>query len=223
MDIQSASQSSVGTSTTPRSFSSSATNPAPIKFQWWWAAVGLLVIFFFSIFSGYNGLVTTREAVRKERGNLQTQYQRRADLVPNLVTIVKGAATNEEKILTEVIQARAKATSINIGGNDVTPEKMKEFQAAQGQLSAGLGRLLAVSEAYPQIGSTQGFRDLQVQLEGTENRIATARRDFNDKVGAYNTKRMSFPSNITASVFGFGSEPYFEADAGSAAAPKVIF
>jgi len=193
------------------------------RFQWWWAVLALLALLLLSIFSGYNGLVTSREDVRAQRGNLQSQYQRRSDLIPNLVTIVKQAGVTEEKILTDVIDARAKATSININADNVTPEQLQQFQAAQNQLSTGLGRLLAVQEAYPQLKSISQFQDLSAEVTGTENRIGTARRDFNQTARNYNGRVQTFPNNLTAGLFGFSKEAYFEADAGTQAAPKVQF
>ena len=172
---------------------------------------------------GYNGLVKQDETVKNSWNNVQSQYQRRADLIPNLVNTVKGEANFEQTTLTNVIEARAKATSIQVNPNDLTPEKIQQFQQAQGQLSTALGRLLAVSEAYPTLQTNQAFIGLQTQLEGTENRIAVARIDFNNAVNVYNTKVRSFPTAIFAGIMGFHVRQGFTADAGSQNAPKVDF
>lgn len=185
------------------------------------AAVILLLVLIFA--GSYNGLVSQREQVRQSFANVETQYQRRADLVPNLVNTVKGAANFEQETLTEVTEARARATSINIDPTNATPEQLAEFQNAQGELSQALGRLLAVSENYPQLRATDAFRDLQTQLEGTENRIAVARRDYNEVSAQYNSHIQRFPTNITAGLFGFDQFPYFEADEGAENAPEVDF
>lgn len=184
---------------------------------------GVLLVILFMAIGGYNGLVTQREDVRKTFANVQTQYQRRADLVPNLVNTVKGAANFEQETLTQVTEARAKATSISIDPSKATPQQLQQYQAAQGELSQALGRLLAVTENYPELTATQGFRDLQVQLEGTENRIAVARKDYNDISATYNSRIQRFPSNITAALFGFDAFPYFQAEAGAETAPTVDF
>ena len=172
---------------------------------------------------GYNGLVKQDETVKNSWNNVQSQYQRRADLIPNLVNTVKGEANFEQTTLTNVIEARAKATSIQVNPNDLTPEKVQQFQQAQGQLSTALGRLLAVSESYPTLQANQAFRGLQTQLEGTENRIAVARNDYNSAVNDYNTKVRSFPTAIFAGIMGFHVRQGFTADAGSQNAPKVDF
>jgi LemA protein len=185
-----------------------------------WIVLGLFVIW---LFSGYNGLVSGRETVNKAWGNVETQYQRRADLIPNLVATVKGAADFEKSTLTAVTEARAKATSIQVDPNKLTPEKLQEFQQAQGALSSALGRLLAVAENYPQLQAVQGFRDLQAQLEGTENRINEARRQFNEAAQAYNVSISTFPRVLYAGLLGFKSKPYFESDKGAAKAPEVKF
>ena len=154
---------------------------------------------------------------------METQYQRRSDLIPNLVSTVKGAADFEKSTLTAVTEARARATSIQVDPNKLTPEKLQEFQQAQGALSTAIGRLLAVAENYPQLKAVDAFRDLQSQLEGTENRINEARRQFNEAAKSYNTSRAKFPRNLIAGLFGFPAKPYFEADKGAATAPKVEF
>lgn len=185
--------------------------------------LGAFALLFLMVVGGYNSLVTQREDVRKTFANVQTQYQRRADLVPNLVNTVKGAANFEQETLTQVTEARAKATSISIDPSRATPQQLQQYQQSQGELSQALGRLLAVSESYPQLTATAAFRDLQVQLEGTENRITVSRKDYNDASAAYNARIKRFPANLTAGIFGFDEFPYFEADAGSDKAPTVDF
>lgn len=184
---------------------------------------GVIVILALMIVGGYNGLVSGRENVNKTFANLQTQYQRRADLIPNLVNTVKGAADFEQSTLTEVTEARARATSIRIDPSNATPEQLARYQEAQGELSQALGRLLAVTENYPQLQAVAAFRDLQVQLEGTENRIAVARKDYNDVAADFNARIQRFPTNLTAAIFGFNQFPYFQAEAGSDQAPDVNF
>lgn len=173
--------------------------------------------------SKYNGLVKQDENVKNKWGAVQSQYQRRADLIPNLVSTVKGAANFEQETLTKVIEARAKATQVTINADDLSPEKIQQFQQAQGQLSSALGRLLAVAESYPQLKANQNFLDLQAQLEGTENRITVARNDFNNAVNEYNSNVRTFPNNLVAGISGFKQKGYFEAQAGSENAPKVQF
>lgn len=173
--------------------------------------------------NGYNKMVNFDENVKKSWNNVQSDYQRRADLIPNLVSTVKGAANFETTTLTQVIEARAKATSVNVNAENLTPEKVQQFQQAQGQLSGALSRLLVVAEQYPQLQATQNFKDLQVQLEGTENRIKVSRNDFNMAVQEYNTTVRRFPNNIFAGMFGFSVKQGFTADAGSERAPKVAF
>ncbi|MCW3112937.1 MAG: LemA family protein [Segetibacter sp.] len=171
----------------------------------------------------YNGLVQQDEAVKNSWNRVQSDYQRRADLIPNLVNTVKGEANFERGTLTDVINARASATQMKVDPNDLTPEKVQQFQAAQGQLSQALGRLLVVTEAYPNLRANDAFRGLQAQLEGTENRIKTARNDFNDAVQNYNTKVRSFPTNIFAGMMGFKQRQGFAAEAGAERAPEVKF
>jgi len=171
----------------------------------------------------YNGLVQQDESVKNAWNKVQSDYQRRADLIPNLVNTVKGEANFEQTTLTNVIQARASATQIKVDPADLTPEKVQQFQAAQGQLSQALGRLLAVSEAYPNLRANDAFRGLQAQLEGTENRIKVARNDFNDAVQTYNTKVRTFPTNIFAGMMGFKQRQGFAAEAGAEKAPEVKF
>jgi len=171
----------------------------------------------------YNSMVKMDENVKAKWGAVQSQYQRRSDLVPNLVNTVKGAANFEKSTLTDVINARAKATSVQVDPSKLTPESIKAFQAAQGQLSSALGRLMVVTENYPQLKSNENFLGLQAQLEGTENRINVARLDFNSAVQEYNSKIRSFPANITAKMFSFAPKGYFEAEVGADKAPKVQF
>ncbi|MFA6086389.1 LemA family protein [Mucilaginibacter sp.] len=171
----------------------------------------------------YNSMVKGDENIKGKWGEVQTQYQRRSDLIPNLVSTVKGEANFEKGTLTEVTEARAKATSIQVDPTKLTPETIQKYQEAQGQLSTALGRLLVASENYPTLRANDAFRGLQVQLEGTENRISVARRDFNIAVQDYNSKIRSFPANITAKMFGFTEKGYFQSEAGSDKAPKVAF
>jgi LemA protein len=192
-----------------------------------WTIIGIVtgaVLLLALIFAGsYNELVQSRETVRSSINNLQSQYQRRADLVPNLVATVKGAANFEQTTLTEVVEARAKATQTTIDPSTTTPEQLQQYQAAQGELSQALGRLLVVVEAYPELKATEAFRDLTTQLEGTENRIQVARSDYGKAVQVYNAKIQRFPTNITAALFGFEAFPYFNADQGAEQAPSVDF
>jgi LemA protein len=171
----------------------------------------------------YNSIVSKDENVKGKWGAVQSQYQRRADLIPNLVSTVKGAANFETTTLTQVMEARAKATQITVDPSNLTPEKIQQYQQAQGQLGAALGRLLSVTEAYPDLKANQNFRDLQAQLEGTENRITVARNDFNDAVKDFNSTIRTFPNNIVAGFGGFTAKGYFEAQPGSETAPKVQF
>lgn len=168
-------------------------------------------------------LVSTEENVKGKWGEVQNQYQRRADLIPNLVNTVKGAANFEQKTLTDVINARAKATSIQVNPENLSPEKLREFQQAQGELSQALGRLMVVSEAYPELKANQNFLALQDQLEGTENRITVARKNFNEAVQEYNVTVRTFPNNIFAGMLGFEKKGMFEADASAQKAPSVQF
>jgi len=171
----------------------------------------------------YNSMVQMDENVKAKWGAVQSQYQRRSDLIPNLVATVKGAANFEKSTLTDVIEARAKATSVQVDPTKLTPESIEKFQAAQGQLSQALGRLMVVTENYPQLKANENFLGLQAQIEGTENRITVARKDFNDAVQEYNSKIRSFPANITAKMFSFTEKGYFQAEAGADKAPKVQF
>ncbi|WP_183575871.1 LemA family protein [Mucilaginibacter sp. X5P1] len=171
----------------------------------------------------YNSMVQMDEDVKAKWGAVESQYQRRADLIPNLVATVKGVANFEKSTLVDVTEARAKATSIQVDPTKLTPETIQKFQAAQGQLSTALGRLLVASENYPELKANQNFTALQAQLEGTENRINVARLDFNSSVQAYNSKIRSFPANITAKMFGFTEKGYFQAEAGANKVPTVQF
>jgi LemA protein len=172
---------------------------------------------------GYNDMVEKDEAVSQQWADVQTQYQRRADLIPNLVNTVKGFAEQEKEVLTQVVEARAKATSMNIDASNLTPEKLQEFQAAQGNLRSALGRLMVVVEKYPDLKSNQNFLELQAQLEGTENRIAVARQKFNASVQDFNASIRKFPRVMYASSFGFEKRAYFEAEETAKEAPKVEF
>lgn len=172
---------------------------------------------------GYNSLVKLDEDVKTKWGAVEAQYQRRADLIPNLVSTVKGAAKFEEFTLTAVIEARSKASQITVDPNKLTEENMQKYQQAQGAITQALGRLMVLTENYPQLKATDQFRDLSAQLEGTENRITVARTDYNNSVQTYNTKVRSFPNNLTAGMFGFSQKAAFKADAGAQNAPKVEF
>jgi LemA protein len=185
--------------------------------------LGAIVILFFWSTSSYNGLVNAQENVNSQWANVQTQYQRRADLIPNLVNTVKGYAVHEKSTLEGVVNARAKATQITIDPSKMTAQKLQEYQAAQGQVSSALGRLMVISENYPQLKADQNFMELQAQLEGTENRIAVERSNFNAVTEIYNKAIRSFPSSVFAAMFGFEKKPYFEAEKSSQAAPKVQF
>jgi LemA protein len=186
-------------------------------------ALGIILLLVLVGGCGYNGMNSARVDVAQKWGDVQSSYQRRSDLIPNLVSTVKGAANFETTTLTQVIQARASASSIKLDAKDLTPEKLQQFQASQGQLSQALGRLMVVSEQYPQLRATEAFKSLQDQLEGTENRIKVSRDAFNESVANYNIKVTSFPSNILAGMFGFKEKPMFQADQGAQSAPKVQF
>ena len=171
----------------------------------------------------YNGMVTAEEGVDTAWSQVENVYQRRADLIPNLVATVKGYAQHESETLEGVVNARAKATQITVDAENLTPEALEEFNKAQGELGSALGRLLAVTEAYPDLKANENFMELQAQLEGTENRIATERMKFNETAKEYNTMIRKFPKSILASVFGFEKKPYFEAQAGAEKAPEIQF
>lgn len=185
----------------------------------------ILLGFMLPMFSScnYNSLVEEKQGVEQAWAEVQNQYQRRADLIPNLVNTVKGYATHESETLEKVTEARAAATSININAEDLNEETLAKFQQAQNNLTGALKSLLAVSEAYPDLKANENFRDLQVQLEGTENRIATARTRYTQAVAQYNTSIKKFPTNIYAGWFGFTSEPQFKADESAQRAPEVKF
>lgn len=174
--------------------------------------------------SGYNGLVKEDETVKNSWNNVQSQYQRRADLIPNLVSTVKGEANFEQQTLIQTVEARYKdLNNIKVDPTNLTPENIAKFQEAQGALSGALSRLMVVVENYPNLKANEGFRNLQAQLEGTENRIAVARNDFNGSVNSFNTKVRSFPMNIFSGMFGFKVKEGFKADEGSNKAPEVKF
>jgi LemA protein len=173
--------------------------------------------------SAYNGLVNLDEGVANKWGDVETQYQRRADLIPNLVNTVKGYATHEQETLESVVAARSQATQIKVDPENLTPEKLAEFQKAQGEVTSALGKLLAITENYPDLKANQNFLELQAQLEGTENRINVARVNFNDATKKYNTAIRRFPKNILAGMFGFEKRSYFEAQDGAETAPQVQF
>ncbi|HAO04935.1 MAG: LemA family protein [Chitinophagaceae bacterium] len=185
--------------------------------------LGILAVLVFVGCNGYNGLVKQDESVKKAWNNVQAEYQNRNDLVGNLVNTVKGAANFEQKTLTDVIQARAKATSVNINADNLTPEKLAEFQQAQNGVSSALSRLLVSVEAYPDLKATANFTQLQNQLEGIENNIKNSRKIFNEEINVYNTKVRSFPMNILGGMFGFKAKEGFAADAGAEKKPEVDF
>jgi len=173
--------------------------------------------------SGYNSMVGEQEKATTAFANVESAYQRRADLIPNLVETVKGYASHERETLEGVVNARSKATQMTVDPENLTPEKLQEYQKAQGELGAALGRLIAISENYPDLKANENFRDLQVQLEGTENRINEARNKFNETVQQYNVVIRSFPKNLLAGMFGFEKMTKFEAEAGAEKAPQVKF
>ena len=173
--------------------------------------------------NSYNGLVADQESVETAWAQVENVYQRRADLIPNLVETVKGYAKHEQETLEGVIEARANATKVTIDPTNMTPEDLQKYQAAQGDVTNALSRLIAVAENYPDLKANQNFLELQSQLEGTENRIAVERNKFNEVARQYNTKRRTFPTNIIAGIFGFSDKPYFQAQEGADKAPKVDF
>lgn len=193
------------------------------KFIPWIIVAAVVAVLGFWGVGCYNEMVTQEENVETAWGDVQTYYQRRADLIPNLVNTVKGYAQHESATLQNVIEARAKATQITVDPTNATPEQLAQYQEAQGQLSQALGRLMAVAEAYPDLKANTNFRDLQAQLEGTENRIAVARQNYNEAVKTFNTYVRRFPKNIVAAMCGFEKKAYFEADAAAAQAPEVQF
>ena len=187
------------------------------------SVLGLLVLLVGYGCNGYNGLVQKDQNVKGKWANVESDYQRRSDLIPNLVNTVKGAANFEQETITQVIEARSKATQTTISADDLSPEKIAAFQKAQGQLSCAIGRLLVSVERYPELKATEAFRDLQAQIEGTENRIKVSRNDFNAAVQYYNTSAKKFPLVLFAGMFGFTEKGFFTADAGAEKAPTVDF
>jgi LemA protein len=192
-----------------------------------WIIAIIVVLFIILIFSWgtgiYNKLVNKEEAVNTQWANVENVYQRRADLIPNLVATVKGVANFEQSTLTAVIEARAKATSVNINPKNLDEASIQKFQQAQDGLSSTLSRLMVVVEKYPELKATQNFSELQAQLEGTENRISVERRNFNESAQAYNTYLRGFPANIFAGMYGFQKKGYFKAVEGAEKAPEVKF
>ena len=184
------------------------------------AAVALLVIWGIRI---NNNMVTMEESVSKAWANVENVYQRRADLIPNLVNTVKGYAQHESSTFESVVNARAKATSINVNPENMTAEQLKEFQQAQSEVGSALGRLIAIGEAYPELKANENFKELQAQLEGTENRIAVERKNFNDEAQKFNSYIRRFPQSIIAGMRDFDKKPYFEAEEGANKAPVVQF
>ena len=189
--------------------------------KWIWIGVVAVVAIYFYV--TYNGFVNKEEGVNAAWSNVETQYQRRSDLIPNLVNTVKGYAAHESQTLGEVTAARARATSINLSAGELTPERLTQYQQAQAEVRTALGRLIAVAESYPDLKANQNFIELQSQLEGTEHRIAVARKDFNDAARKYNVAVRRFPSNLVAALCGFDQKPYFEAAEGTETAPQVEF
>ena len=171
----------------------------------------------------YNTMVEKEEAVNTAWSNVENQYQRRADLIPNLVNTVKGYAAHESETLASVVEARAKATQITVSADQLTPETLARYQQAQGEIGSALGRLMRITENYPELKANQNFQELQAQLEGTENRISVERRNFNQATQDYNTYIRKFPQNLIAGMFGFEKKPYFEAEEGNNVAPAVEF
>ena len=189
----------------------------------WIIPVVIVVIIVMWGVGGYNGMVTLDEGVQNKWADVETQYQRRADLIPNLVNTVKGYAAHESQTLENVVKARSEASSVKVDPQNITPEKLAEYQKAQSGVSSALGRLMVIVEKYPDLKANQNFLELQSQLEGTENRINTARRDFNEAAKGFNTEIRRFPKNILAGMFGFEKKAYFEAEKGAEKAPEVKF
>lgn len=189
-----------------------------------WAVVALVVLILIAVpWTSYNSMVTNQETVTTAWSNVESQYQRRADLIPNLVNTVKGYATHERETLEGVMNARAKATQVTVDPTQLTPEKLQQFQQAQGQLSTALGRLMMVAENYPNLKANENFSELQAQLEGTENRINESRRLYNEAVQVYNVGIRRFPAVIFARMFGFEPQTKFEADKAAEKVPEVKF
>lgn len=192
-----------------------------------WIALAVIAVIVLALFGWcknvYNGMVSAEEGVSAAWAQVENVYQRRADLIPNLVATVKGYAEHESSTLESVVEARAKATQVTVNPEKLSPEALAQFNQAQGELSSALGRLLMITENYPELKANENFRDLQAQLEGTENRISTERMKFNETARSYNTMIRKFPNNIMASIFNFESKGYFQAQEGAATAPKVEF
>ena len=187
------------------------------------AAVAIVLACFGWVKSTYNGFVQQQEGVEAAWAQVENVYQRRADLIPNLVATVKGYAKHEQETLDKVVSARAKATQISVDPPNLTAESLKKYQEAQGELGSALGKLLAITENYPDLKANENFLQLQAQLEGTENRITVERKTFNEVAQTYNSAIRQFPGNILAGMFGFERKPYFEAESGAEKAPKVEF
>jgi LemA protein len=185
--------------------------------------LAIVVVLFLYLISSYNGLINKQETVNSQWSQVQNVYQRRLDLIPNLVSTVSGYAKHEQATLTAVIEARSKLNSVQVNANDLSPEKLQAFNQAQQQLGTGLSRLMLVAEQYPQLKANENFLNLQAQLEGTENRIANERRMFNEATQDYNISIKKFPTNIMAMIFAFQTKPYFEADKSAEKAPEVKF
>ncbi len=185
--------------------------------------VGFITLLILFASCGYNNMVKLDEQVQSQWAQVENVYQRRSDLIPNLVNTVKGVANFEQSTLTKVMEARAKATSIQVDPNKLSPENVKKFQGAQGELSQAIGRLMMITENYPNLKANENFLELQAQLEGTENRITVERQRFNEVTQQYNAKVRTFPNNLTAGMFGFEKKGYFQAEAGAEKAPKVDF
>ena len=188
-----------------------------------WIGIGAIIILVLWIFGSYNGLLSKEESVKSQWGTVESQYQRRMDLIPNLVNTVKGYAEFEQETLTKVVEARSNATAVKIDPTNLTPERLAQFQKAQEGVTSALSRLLVVVEKYPDLKANQNFLDLQSQLEGTENRIAVERKRFNDVVNTYNSAVRRFPGVIVAKISGFETKGYFEAAEGAEQAPTVDF
>jgi LemA protein len=192
-----------------------------------WITIGIIVLVVIIIFmffkTTYNKMVTYNESIKEKWSQVVTDYQRRLDLIPNLVNTVKGYSNFEKQTLVDVVNARAKATSVNIDPSKLDETSFKQLQSTQGELSSALSRLLVVVEQYPDLKASKNYLELQAQLEGTENRIANARRKFNEATKEYNTYIRRFPQNILAGMYNFTTKPYFEAEAGAEKAPKVEF
>lgn len=188
-----------------------------------WIVLGIIAVVIGWVAISYNGIITKEESTDKAWANVESAYQRRADLIPNLVNTVKGYAEHEKETLQAVTDARTKATSINIDPSTATPEQLAQWADAQQQVGSALGRLIAISESYPNLKANENFRDLQAQLEGTENRIKVERDRYNEAVREFNVKIRRFPTNIIASLFGFERRAMFEAQEGAEIAPEVKF